>query len=313
LNLQATLNNFGTEKKPFFFCISYDLQFWDVIPLDKLPIDLQFSFETKNNFNNITLEKYPLPFAEYEEKFKKTIKEIEAGNTYLLNLTAETKIKSNHTLLEIYKNASAKYKLYYKDLFVSFSPETFIKIENNKIYTFPMKGTIDANINFAKEKILTNEKELAEHTMIVDLLRNDLNKVAKNVQVDNFRYIEEIQAGEKNLLQVSSVISGELENNWHSQIGDILINLLPAGSITGTPKKKTIEIIHQIEKYNRGYFTGIWGVYDGISIDSAVLIRFIEPSNDETYQFIYKSGGGITIESNPHEEYNELLDKIYIP
>jgi para-aminobenzoate synthetase component 1 len=315
LDLRSTLNYFGSKREPFFFCISYNLDSWDIIPLKDLPPNIHFSLNDlsqKQYKKNHLSEKKPLSFHSYKKKFDAVIKEIEAGNTYLLNLTSKTTITSTQTLSDIYENSFAKYKLYYKDKFVSFSPETFIKIENNKIFTFPMKGTIDASIESAKEKILENQKELAEHTMIVDLLRNDLNIVSKNVKVENFRYIDEIHAGEKKLLQVSSKISGELDNDWHLRIGNILVNILPAGSITGTPKKKTVEIIQNIEKYNRGYFSGIWGIYDGVSLDSAVLIRFIETTKSQN-RFIYKSGGGITIESDPKDEYNEMIDKVYIP
>jgi para-aminobenzoate synthetase component 1 len=315
LDLRSTLNYFGNNKEPFFFCISYNLQSWDVVALKDLPSNIQFTIDNsfpKKFTNTNAIEKKPLSYKSYKKKFDAVIQEIEAGNTYLLNLTSKTNITTEQTLRDIYKNSFAKYKLFYKNKFVSFSPETFIKISNNMIFTFPMKGTIDASIDLAKEKILENQKELAEHTMIVDLLRNDLNIVSKNVKVENFRYVEEIQAGEKKLLQVSSKISGELGSNWHSKIGDILVNILPAGSITGTPKKKTVEIIQNIEKYNRDYFSGIWGVYDGVSLDSAVLIRFIETTKNKN-KFIYKSGGGITIESDPKDEYNEMIDKVYIP
>ncbi|MCI0500639.1 MAG: aminodeoxychorismate synthase component I [Epsilonproteobacteria bacterium] len=314
MDLRSTLNYFGSKREPCFFCISYNLDSWDLIPLKDLPHNIKFSIEdlSQQDKKNHFLEKKPLSFNSYKKKFNLVIKEIEAGNTYLLNLTSKTTITSEQTLIDIYKNSFAKYKLYYKDKFVSFSPETFIKISNNTIFTFPMKGTIDASIESAEEKILQNQKELAEHTMIVDLLRNDLNIVSKNVKVENFRYIDEIHAGKKKLLQVSSKISGELDNDWHSRIGDILVNILPAGSITGTPKKKTIDIIQNIEKYPRGYFSGIWGIYDGVSLDSAVLIRFIEKTKNKN-KFIYKSGGGITIESNPTDEYNEMIDKVYIP
>jgi para-aminobenzoate synthetase component 1 len=172
-----------------------------------------------------------------------------------------------------------------------------------------MKGTIDANIPNAASKILTNQKEMAEHTMIVDLMRNDLGIIGNDIRVESFRYIDKIQAGKNQLLQVSSKITAKLTPSWHSNIGDILDAITPAGSITGTPKKKTIEIINDIEEYNRDFYTGIFGIYDGDSLDSAVMIRFIDKQNNQLY---YKSGGGITIDSNPQDEYQELLDKIYL-
>lgn len=232
------------------------------------------------------------------------------GNTYLLNLTFPTQIEIKTTLLNIFLSSQAPFKLYYKNHFVTFSPERFLKIENNLIQTYPMKGTIDAQIPNADEKILADEKEKAEHTMVVDLLRNDLSMVAKQVSVNQFRYIETIKAGQKSLLQVSSKITGVLENNWHERIGDILLALLPAGSISGAPKIKTLEIINQVENYQRGFFSGVFGYFDGNKLDSAVMIRFIERQNG---QFIYKSGGGITIDSNPKLEYEEMLEKVYIP
>lgn len=315
MNLQSKLNHLGSIREPFFFCISYDLSMWDVIPLKDLPNDIQFKFDFSSpslSNGDINFEKTHITFNQYEDMFHKVIEEIKAGNTYLLNLTSQTKIHTQQSLLDIFNCATAKYKLYYKDKFVSFSPETFIKILNNTIYSYPMKGTIDASIKNASTVILENQKELAEHTMIVDLLRNDLNKVSKNVKVEQFRYIDKIHAGDKNLLQVSSIISGLLDDDWHDKIGDILVDILPAGSITGTPKKKTVEIINQIEEYDRGFFTGVWGIYDGISLNSSVLIRFIEKTMTEN-NYIYKSGGGITIESNVDEEYQEMIDKVYIP
>ncbi len=232
------------------------------------------------------------------------------GNTYLLNLTFPTQIEIKTNLLNIFLSSQAPFKLYYKNQFITFSPERFIKIENNLIQTYPMKGTIDAQIPNADEKILADEKEKAEHTMVVDLLRNDLSMVAKQVSVNQFRYIDKIKAGEKSLLQVSSKITGVLENNWHERIGDILLTLLPAGSISGAPKIKTLEIINQVENYKRGFFSGVFGYFDGNKLDSAVMIRFIERQDGK---FIYKSGGGITIDSNPKLEYEEMLDKIYLP
>ena len=154
-------------------------------------------------------------------------------------------------------------------------------------------------------------EEMAEHTMVVDLLRNDLGIVANKIRVDEFRYIDKINAGDKELLQISSKISGELKENWNENIGDILASLLPAGSITGTPKKKTIEILKDIEEYDRGFYTGIFGVFDGENFNSAVMIRFIE--KDENSNLYYKSGGGITCDSDASLEYQELLDKIYLP
>ena len=93
-------------------------------------------------------------------------------------------------------------------------------------------------------------------------------------------------------------------------IGTLLDKLTPAGSITGTPKKSTVNIIDNIENYDRGFYTGVFGLFDGESLHAAVMIRFIEKENA---QLVYKSGGGITIDSDAKSEYEELIDKIYLP
>ena len=306
----------ASKNIPFLFVIDFEGKNIFVQEIGLLK-DVYFQIENKKNFflksvkiKPKILKKEPVSFEKYKKAFLKIQDEIKKGNTYLLNLTFPTKIETNTTLLNIFYAAKAKFKLYFKDKFICFSPERFIKIENNKIYTYPMKGTIDANIKDAKKKILQNEKERAEHIMVVDLLRNDLSMVSKNVKVKKFRYIEKIKAGNKELLQVSSEIEGELQKNWRENLGNILKKLLPAGSISGTPKRKTVEIIKNVEEYKREYFTGIFGVFDGKNLDSAVAIRFIEKNNN---RYIYKSGGGITIKSKIWNEYNEMIDKVYIP
>lgn len=306
------LNTLGKNKTPFLVVISFDKSEVDIIPNPHNNEDIKFSIdcEEKNlvpkKFDNIK----SIDLKEYKTKFDKIIQHIKDGDTYLLNLTAPTAIKTNFSLSEIYDNSSAKFKLYYKEKFVCFSPERFIKINDNKIYTYPMKGTIDASINNAKEKLLNNPKELAEHTMVVDLLRNDLSIVSSNVRVTNFRYIDKISAGERQLYQISSEIVGDLEENWYENMGSILDKLLPAGSITGAPKRSTVQIIQDVEGYDRGFFTGVFGYFDGVSFDSGVMIRFLQKNDNG--DMIYKSGGGITIDSKILQEYDELIAKVYL-
>ncbi len=186
----------------------------------------------------------------------------------------------------------------------------FITIENGVISTHPMKGTIDADLPDAEKTVLEDEKEKAEHYTIVDLLRNDLSMVAKKVRVQKFRYIDHLKTSRKNLLQVSSEITGQLPESYHEQLGDILFRLLPAGSVSGAPKKKTLEIIKSAEKESRGYYTGVAGFYDGQSLKSFVMIRYISQQNN---QLFYHSGGGITVNSQVEKEFKELNDKIYVP
>ena len=309
------LNRLGREGEDFLFIISYDKSTLLAYRLDDIPSNLacyikgkEFGTPPPYIQKEYDIKKYPISYSKYISKFNRVQQHISAGDTYLLNLTQPTPIKSSYTLEDFYTHSKAPYKLYIKDKFVCFSPECFIEINNNIISTHPMKGTIDASINNAKKKILSDNKEFAEHTMIVDLMRNDLNMVGSDTIVEEFRYIDEIYAGKKRLLQVSSHISSKLNSSWREHIGDILYTLTPAGSITGTPKKKTIKLIEKIEGYKRGFYTGIFGVCIGDTLKSAVMIRFVEIDNNS---FIYKSGGGITIDSDAKLEYQEMIDKVY--
>lgn len=312
MKLKEQLNLYGKQKEPFLFVIDFDLENFEIVKLKDLEKEnISFEIDSQQKTHKLKIEKKLYDIESYGKKFNKVQENIRSGNTYLFNLTCPTSIKNKLNLKDIYEAANGKFKLFYKNSFVCFSPERFCQIEDNKIYTYPMKGTIDAKIDNAQDKILNDKKELAEHTMVVDLLRNDLSIVSKKVRVEKFRYCEKIKAGDKELIQVSSKISGILEENWHEHIGDILLPLLPAGSITGTPKKKTLELIKEIEGYKRGFFTGIFGVYDGKNLDSAVMIRFIQ--KDKNGDLVYKSGGGITCDSDLEKEYKEMCDKVYIP
>ena len=173
-----------------------------------------------------------------------------------------------------------------------------------------MKGTIDASLPSAYNQLMNDPKETAEHATIVDLIRNDLSMVAEQVSVTRYRYADILQTNSGSILQTSSEICGILPDDYRTRLGDIIFKLLPAGSITGAPKLKTMDIIAHAENYKRGFYTGISGYFDGNNLDSAVMIRFIEQQGDKLY---FKSGGGITCRSNPESEYNEMKQKIYVP
>lgn len=305
------LNSLCAASVPFLFITDFEGSTIECYTLDELEqADIAFMFNDEGSPHSHTLTHTPLPFDHYAYMIETVQEYIRNGETYLLNLTQPTPVHTDASLETIYRYANAPYKLRYKDKFVCFSPEKFIEIIDGKIHTYPMKGTIDAALPDAEAQILNDEKEMAEHLMVVDLLRNDLGIVATNIRVDAFRYIDRIKAGEKELLQVSSKISGQLPQGWKNQLEEILKALLPAGSISGTPKKRTVEIIKSIEGYDRGYFTGTFGYFDGNNLYSAVMIRFIEKKENG---YVYKSGGGITIDSDARKEYKELIDKIYIP
>lgn len=311
------MNAMGSAKIPFIFIIDFEKKRPLIFRLDNLPKDLFYSIKGNGvlpNWPNVeeplNFSRSPIDLEVYAQAFEKVKKEIDYGNTFLINLTFENEIQTNFSLLDIFNNCEAPYKLLYEDQFVVFSPESFVQIKDKKISTYPMKGTINAAEEDAAQKILANKKELFEHYTIVDLLRNDLNLVAKKVKVDKFRYLDKIENNFGAILQVSSSISGELPENYQSQLGNIFDKLLPAGSICGAPKKKTVEIIQEAEQRERGYYTGVFGVFDGENVDSAVMIRFIKKEKEKLY---YCSGGGITFQSEVEKEFEEMKDKIYVP
>lgn len=306
------MNEWGSRKIPFLFLIDFLKEKGKIIPLNEMTPEIQYAIhgEPEKFDSAIELKKYPIPFEEYEKQFKQVQKNILLGNSYLANLTCATPIAINLSPEEIYRFSKARYKLLWKEKFVCFSPETFVRIKDGKIFSYPMKGTIDAAVENAAQKILCDEKETAEHYTIVDLIRNDLSLVAKKVMVEKFRYIDEISTNDQKILQVSSEISGELPVDYARNIGTIFDKLLPAGSICGAPKKKTVEIIEETESYDRDFYTGVFGVFDGENLDSAVMIRFIEEAKDG---LVFKSGGGITHQSKGEDEYNEMIQKVYVP
>ncbi len=311
------MNEMGRRREPFLFVFDFLLKEPVLLPLRKAAKhDIWYSINGETNYQQddrpsetYYFKKNPVSFESFRKSYDVVQKNLKYGNSFLTNLTFPTDIETDLSLEDIFRRSEAPYKLLFKDKFAVFSPEIFIRIDGQKISSYPMKGTIDASIPNALEKILSSPKERAEHHTIVDLIRNDLSMVASNVRVERFRYVDEIVTHEKKLLQVSSEITGLLPDNFHENIGDILCKLLPAGSISGAPKAKTLDIINQAETYQRGYYTGIFGIYDGKGVESAVMIRFIEQMDGK---MVFKSGGGITVFSNPEDEYQEMIDKVYV-
>ena len=331
------LNQWGHEKKPFVFLIDFEQKKPLAWPVDECPDWFQFKFtkasslkeavpnctktgqifseiddlsfrNSKLNLNSEDLlTKQPIALADYQHKFNQVMDALHKGDSFLMNLTIPTPVQNKLDFQTFFDHAKSKYVVWLKEQFIAFSPETFIQIQNGKIATFPMKGTIDASLPNAKALLLNDPKEYAEHATIVDLLRNDLSRVASKVRVTNFRYYEEIPTQNGVIGQVSSSIEGKLPSDYASKIGSILYDLLPAGSVSGAPKKKTAELIASIEGADRGYYTGIAGYFDGVNLDSCVLIRYLGADN------IYHSGGGITFQSDMASEYQEMINKVYVP
>ena len=312
------MDELSDQKVPFFFMVDFLVENVLVytereLQENSILVDFQ-NFKIINlheaKTKHIHLQSFPESKQEYRKGFDIVQENLKLGNSYLTNYTCKTEIELNLSLEEIFYLSKAKYKVLYKDQFVFFSPETFIEIIDNEIFTHPMKGTIDAAKENAIEVLKNDVKEKAEHYTVVDLLRNDLSMVADEVKVNEFQRIDYLKTNKKNLYAMSSEISGKLKPEFRNKIGSIMKNLLPAGSILGAPKPKTLEIIQEAENYDRGFYTGVCGWFDGKNLDSCVMIRFIEKESGKLY---FKSGGGITHLSNLADEYQEMKNKIYVP
>lgn len=316
-NIRLNMNKSGSVNEPFLFGINYEMSEGFFISNPLLQNDILFQIKDVGNKLSdegenieVCLDSKPISYIEYENKFSVVHKGLRRGDSFLTNLTIKTPIETNISLSDIFRKSKSPYQLYIPDRFVCFSPERFVKMSKGSISSNPMKGTIDAGIENAEQLILNDFKETAEHNTIVDLIRNDLSMVADHVRVERFRYIDRIKSSDKEILQVSSEIKGDLHDDYHSHLGDIIFKLLPAGSISGAPKAATVDLIRSAEGEDRGYYTGIFGYYDGTDFDSAVLIRFIEQEDSRMY---FRSGGGITAYSKCEDEYQEVLNKIYFP
>ena len=312
------MDELSLKKVPFFFMVDFLLEKVEVFQENEIEEEsLLIDFQNFKNMKTTEAENAEIELkilsesAEiYRKGFDFVQENLRQGNSYLTNYTVKSEIAINLTLKEIFYHSKAKYKVWYNDEFVFFSPETFVEIIDDQIYTHPMKGTIEASIENAVEILKNDVKEKAEHFTVVDLLRNDLSMVADEVQVDEFQSIDFIKTQQKDLYAMSSKISGKLKPEFQNKIGTVMKTLLPAGSILGAPKPKTLEIIAEAENYDRGFYTGVCGWFDGENLDSCVMIRFIEKENGKLF---FKSGGGITHLSKFADEYQEMKNKIYVP
>lgn len=316
------MDHLAAESIPFLFVLDFDLTQPIIVPLKDLPQDgnneniqdirYQIGLQKVSGVDSpsIIFSKTPISFENYQIGFDRALSAIKAGDTYLLNLCYATALTNGLSLEAIYEAAKAPYKLLVNEKFVVFSPEQFVSVREGIIRTFPMKGTIDASFPDAEKILMEDIKEQEEHATVVDLLRNDLSIVSDQVKVEHYRFISEIKTRDKTLLQCSSEISGKLNDDFINKPGRMMHALLPAGSVTGAPKKRTVELIKEIEPVPRNYFTGVFGVYNNGEMDSAVMIRMIEKRDG---QFYYRSGGGLTYRSIAQQEYQEMIDKVYIP
>jgi para-aminobenzoate synthetase component I len=312
------MNRLGSLSEPFVFLVNAFATGGYVEKLHDLSGELMFDINGFRNFipdhrpKSLTEWKlFPMSQEEYAIGFRKVMEHIQRGDSFLLNYTGSTRVQTNLSLGDLFYLSRARYRVHLENYFTCFSPETFITIDKQgRIASHPMKGTAGLSVSGAEESLMSDNKEIAEHHTIVDLIRNDLSRVASGVSVKKFRYAEKIHTNREDLIQVSSQITGQLKSGWASEVGDIFAALLPAGSVTGAPKPRTIEIITNVESHKRNWYTGVFGIFNGHAVDSGVLIRYVELENG---LLVFKSGGGITFQSQCENEYLEMIKKVYVP
>ena len=188
------------------------------------------------------------------------------------------------------------------------SPETLVKLENKILHTFPLAGTRPRGKNFEEDlqlekELLADEKELAEHNMLVDLGRNDLGKISKfgSVQVEKLHQIEKFS----HVMHIGSIVRGEIKNNFDAL--DAIESVLPAGTLSGAPKIRACEIISELENNKRGIYGGAIGYIDFAgNMDTCIAIRIIYKKNGKIF---VRSGAGIVADSVPEKEFEECLNK----
>lgn len=188
------------------------------------------------------------------------------------------------------------------------SPETLVKLEKDKLYTFPLAGTRKrGKTEIEDQKIAANllkdEKELAEHNMLVDLGRNDLGKVCKfgSVQVEKLHSIERFS----HIMHIGSTIIGKIRDNYDAL--DAIAALLPAGTLSGAPKIRACQLINKLENNKRGIYGGAIGYIDfNGNMDTCIAIRLIYKKNGKVF---IRSGAGIVANSVAEKEFEECLNK----
>lgn len=272
----------------------------------------------KETNKSINLSTHKLiSYQTYESNINRIKEEIACGNTYQVNYTYDWKIQTPTEGFDLYNsilpNQITPYNSYIKNKYeeiLCFSPELFFELEGNKIRTKPMKGTVKrgadekedlANIEFLKNDI----KNRAENVMIVDLLRNDLGKIAKtgSVKVDKLFEVET----HKTVHQMTSEVSAELEDNV--TLYEIFNAIYPCGSITGAPKINTMKIIDELEQGKRDVYCGAIGLITPEKTIFSVPIRTLQRKNDQDF-FTCRVGGAIVWDSTPEDEWEETLTKI---
>lgn len=252
---------------------------------------------------------------EYEtivQNAKKSIKNGEIFQTVLSNAENIIIKGSKLPLYEYLRKINPSPYMYHlkfnKREIIGSSPEMLMRLEDKKIETYPIAGTRPRGKNKTEDKkleqsLLNDNKELAEHLMLVDLARNDIGKISKNksVKVDEFNSVKKFS----HVQHIVSHVTGTIKDGYDSV--DAFMSLFPAGTLSGAPKIRAMEIIHKLEKYGRGPYGGAVGYFSlNGNADFAITIRTITTYNNRAE---IQAGAGIVYDSNPTSEYEECKRK----
>lgn len=251
-------------------------------------------------------------FCEMVEKAKHSIRE---GDIFQIVLSNRLSAPFEGSLLNAYRvlrtiNPSP-YMFYFSGMDVEVagaSPETLVKLENGVLHTFPLAGTRPRGKTAEEDKaleaeLLADEKELAEHNMLVDLGRNDLGKISKfgSVKVEKLHSIERFS----HVMHIGSTVRGEISGS-HDAL-DAIEAVLPAGTLSGAPKIRACQLIGELENNKRGIYGGAIGYIDFTgNMDTCIAIRIAYRKNGKVF---VRSGAGIVADSIPEKEYEECLNK----
>jgi anthranilate synthase component I len=270
--------------------------------------DIRETNSAKEFTANYTKEK----FCSLVNKAKEYIK---AGDIYQVVISQRLKFKTSSKPFDVFRRLRctnpSPYLFYidFKDFqVIGSSPESLVTVKNNKVMTNPIAGTRPrgkTSVEDAKfkEELLTDEKERAEHVMLVDLGRNDIGKISEfgSVKLDKFMDVDFYS----HVMHIVSMVSGELTKGL--TCFDALISCLPVGTVSGAPKIRAMEIIEELEETKRGIYSGAIGYfsYDG-NMDTCIAIRTLLFKDQYAY---VQAGAGIVYDSVPESEYNETLEK----
>lgn len=288
-----------------------------IFPLLYFEVFNSYNIYKKRNTKKLLLNPTPcVNFCEYSRAIKKIKEEIANGNTYEVNYTYDFNVPYDGNELELFDFLLSKqktpYNFYWKneyDTVLSFSPELFFTLKDNHIVTKPMKGTVKrGKTQNEDEKLIeflkNDEKNRAENVMIVDLLRNDLGRIAE-VGTVNVSKLFEVET-HKTLHQMTSQIEADLRANV--TLFDIFKAIFPCGSITGAPKISTIKVISDVEEGSRGIYCGAIGMISPEETIFSVPIRILQKNNQQK-SFKYRVGGAIVWDSDIQDEWEETLTK----